>query len=370
MRTRQKTYQQIRSTLRRGLVCLWALFLVMTLNASGLFQAGSAFAITENTEAELTETQERIERSAAAYDEAVANIETIEKEIEKTQAEILELEASIAEQKQKSDEAIVWLYKWTSDGFPFINLILNAGSLQDFIISFEYLTRVQQSFYDEIMLLESLKQGLEEVNASLEEMKKDAKKEMILAEEALLEAQAAREEAQRKAEEEAAAEAEAAARAIALAQAQENAETSEADPNTDTGNNSNSGNSISDVDWSSDKATFVEEWGARIDAYFAGYPLAGQGRTFAAAAWDYGVDPRYSPAISHTESTRGLYCFRSYNAWGWGQYSWSSWEEAIYAHVGGLSRGYSYTICLADAKKYCENWEHWYNTTLKQMNMI
>jgi hypothetical protein len=156
--------------------------------------------------------------------------------------------------------------------------------------------------------------------------------------------------------------------AKALEQAQKDAAGSGSGGSSGSGNSG--GSNINDVDWTSDKSSFVDEWGPRIDAYMAGFPLAGQGRTFAAAAWDYGVDPRYSPAISHTESTRGLYCFRPYNAWGWGNYGWGSWEEAIYAHVRGLSRGYSYTICIADAQKYCTNWEHWYNTTLNQMNMI
>ena len=125
------------------------------------------------------------------------------------------------------------------------------------------------------------------------------------------------------------------------------------------------------ADWSSDKETFVSQWAGRIDAYLAGSPLAGQGATFASAAWDYGVDPRWSPAISNTESSKGLYCFQSHNAWGWGSYSWSSWEEAIDAHVRGLARGYGYTISVEAAKKYCPpNWEHWYNATLAQMNMI
>lgn len=358
---------------RRSLIGLWAFFLAITLSANGFFLAGSAHAITENTEAELTETQERIEKTAAAYDEATANLETIENEIADTQAKIDELQASIDEQKDTSDEATVELYKWYNNGFSFLSLVFESGSLKDFINSYEYLTRAQQARYSEIEQLSSLKHDLEDSSAHLEEMRQTAEQKKAVAADALKDAQTAREEAQKKAEEEAAAEAEAAAQAIAAAQAQEkaaeNPETLTPDPNTDA-NTGNTNTNISDVDWSSDKATFVAQWGARIDAYLSGSPLAGQGKTFAAAAWDFGVDPRYSPAISHTESTKGLYCFKPYNAWGWGQYSWSSWEEAIYAHVGGLSRGYSYTICLADAKKYCANWEHWYNTTLNQMNLI
>jgi hypothetical protein len=99
--------------------------------------------------------------------------------------------------------------------------------------------------------------------------------------------------------------------------------------------------------------------------------MAGQGRTFAEAAWNYGVDPRFSPAISNTESTKGRYCFLPHNAWGWGSVSWGSWEEAINAHVRGLANGYGGAISIAGAKKYCPpNWEHWYNSTLNEMNKI
>ena len=69
------------------------------------------------------------------------------------------------------------------------------------------------------------------------------------------------------------------------------------------------------------KAAFIEEWTARIDAYLAGSPLAGYGSVFAEAAWEYSIDPRWSPAISNTESSKGRICFLPHNAWGWGDVS-------------------------------------------------
>ena len=129
--------------------------------------------------------------------------------------------------------------------------------------------------------------------------------------------------------------------------------------------------SLHDVDWSVGKEVFVAEWTSRIDVYLAGSPLAGQGATFAEAAWNTGVDPRWSPAISNTESTKGSNCFKPYNAWGWGQSGWSSWEEAINAHVAGLASNYGYTISYANAKKYCPpNYDNWFNDTLAQMKTI
>ncbi len=128
---------------------------------------------------------------------------------------------------------------------------------------------------------------------------------------------------------------------------------------------------LSDVDFSCGKEAFLAEWTSRIDAYLAGSPLAGYGKVFAEAAWDNGVDPRWSPAISNTESSKGRNCFRPYNAWGWMAESWSSWEEAINAHVAGLARGYGYTISLENAKKYCPPTYHdWYAKTVSEMAKI
>lgn len=115
----------------------------------------------------------------------------------------------------------------------------------------------------------------------------------------------------------------------------------------------------------------MAQWGARIDAYLAGSPLAGYGSTFAAAAWDYGVDPRLSPAISAVESSKGRYCAYPHNAWGWGSVSWGSWESAIYAHTAGLASGYGGYLTYTMAKKYCPpNSSAWYSSVAANMAAI
>ncbi len=125
------------------------------------------------------------------------------------------------------------------------------------------------------------------------------------------------------------------------------------------------------VDWSVGKKAFLAEWTARIDAYLAGSPLAGYGAVFAEAAWDNGVDPRWSPAISNTESGKGQVCFRYCNAWGWGNTGWSDWETAIRSHIEGLASGYGYSITPGAAQTYCPpTWESWYAKTYEQMTLI
>ena len=124
----------------------------------------------------------------------------------------------------------------------------------------------------------------------------EALKEQSLAKDSLDEAMAIRQQA-----------IEAAAReAAAQAAAESEAQSGEQAGGESSGASSGSGAPAVDPvnSGNTDRDTFIAEWAPRIDAYMAGYPLAGYGSVFAAAAWDYGVDPRFSPAISWVESSR------------------------------------------------------------------
>ena len=125
------------------------------------------------------------------------------------------------------------------------------------------------------------------------------------------------------------------------------------------------------VDWTVGRQAFVEEWTTRIDNYLSGSALSGYGYAFAEAAWDNGVDPRWSPAISSTESGKGSVCFLPCNAWGWGESSWGDWDSAIRAHVAGLANGYGYSITYPAASAYCPpNTDFWYSNTFDQMSCM
>ena len=137
-------------------------------------------------------------------------------------------------------------------------------------------------------------------------------------------------------------------------------------------NKAAAGNPNDGVDFTVGRDAFVKEWGARLDAYLSGSTLAGYGEKFADAAFENGIDPRVSAAISNTESTKGANCFRSHNAWGWmGDTVWDSWETAIYAHAKGFADGYGYTVTLAGAQKYCPpTYQDWYSKTTAQIALI
>lgn len=145
-----------------------------------------------------------------------------------------------------------------------------------------------------------------------------------------------------------------------------------AEVNTKKGQSYASGGvGVYDVDFSCGREEFVVEWTARINDYLSGSPLAGYGSVFAEAAWQYGVDPRWSPAIANTESTKGRNCFAAHNAWGWTGGSWSNWAAAINSHVAGLSEVYGYTISRQNAERYCPpNATNWYYDTLSEMQGI
>jgi peptidoglycan hydrolase CwlO-like protein len=337
-----------------------------------VFEPAQAYGITNDIDAAPDELQQRIEKSAADYDSALKNVASIEKKIEKNEKKIKELEELLPIQRERSSEAVSEYYRMTSTGNVFLELLFGSQSLSDLLANYEYASRLQSKFLDEVTRTKNMAAELSDTHDALEADRKGAVEEAKRAEVALTQAKAAREEAQRKAREAA----EKAAKEAAEKKAAEKAKKKEEKKKTSQANQEESSESEptqtpSDVDWSDDKKAFVKEWTKRIDKYLKGSPMAGHGGTFAEAAWDNGVDPRWSPAISYTESSRGLYCFLPHNAWGWGNVSWPDWDTAIRAHVQGLKRGYGYTISVAAAKKYCPpNWRHWYDVTLAQMETI
>ncbi|MBQ3302698.1 MAG: hypothetical protein IJH04_11265 [Eggerthellaceae bacterium] len=352
-----------------------------------------AWAEDIDTDPQPDELQLRVEQTAAALEEAQARVAEAADDVEQNQAKIDEIERVLPAQKKRSENAARELYKLQQQSGSVIDLFLSSGSFGEFLQNLEYVNRISESNITEANRLSTTLAELEETQAELDAAHEDAVKLAAEAESALIAAQEARLEAQRRAEEEARRRAEEAAAAAAAAaaaekaaqeqaareaearaaQQQQAADDSRAETPSAPATSSSSGVTLipDGADWTLDEASFISEWTGRIDAYLAGSPLAGQGKTFAKAAWDYGIDPRWSPAISNTESSKGAVCFLPHNAWGWGSVSWDSWEEAINDHVRGLARGYGYTITPEAAAKYCPpNATHWYEVTVGQMNMI
>lgn len=79
----------------------------------------------------------------------------------------------------------------------------------------------------------------------------------------------------------------------------------------------------------------VEEFYARWNA-----PMGAHATYIVDVAAEFGIDYRLIPAISIVESSGGRYCFRPYNAFGWGKMGFASFEDAIYTVSKGLAEGY------------------------------
>ncbi len=357
---------------------LVAAFLSMLLVLAGAWSLPAALADDIDTDPQPDEFQQQIEDSATAYNDAMARVDELQKQIDENAQAIAELEEKIPLQKERASSACVDLYKAQQDTASILDLILSSESLGDFITRVDYFNAVTRSNLEQIESLSSMQDQLLQAQDQLNASKQEAADQAEAAQAALQQAQNARIEAQRRAVEEATRQTEEAqaAKAAQADKAKSADSSASSDSESDAGSSSGSAAeppaaSTDTADWSSDEDAFVSQWTARIDNYLAGSPLSGYGETFARAAWTYGVDPRWSPAISCVESTKGAYCFASHNAWGWGSVSWDSWEEAINAHVAGLARGYGYTLTYAAAQKYCPpNADHWYSTCLAQMNSI
>ncbi len=363
-------------------------------------QAGQLQQEAEQLQATANELQVQVEATAVEYNDAVARadelqaqVDDLQVQVDETQGRIDELDAELPGQQERSAQSVRTLYVMQQEGFGLLEVILASETLDDFLTRYEYVDCMNSHNNSELHRLEDMieelgqqREQLQEQQAELQEQQAEAQAEVERAEAALVEAQAAREAASAaavaKAQEQAAAEyaaemaeQERAAKATVQETGESEAVDAENDameqPETEEPEEVTETVQEDDVEWSSERDAFIAEWSGRIDSYLAGSPMAGQGSTFAAAAWDSGVDPRWSPAISTVESSTGAICFMPYNAWGWGSYSFGSWEEAIPAHVAYLGSMYGSTITPEAASIYCPpNATFWYNRCLEEMNKI
>lgn len=353
--------------------------LAVALTATPMLSPVAAYAASQATQDQLSAAQQKIEAATSAYNDARTKLDDLQKQIDSNEASIEEIEAKLPEQQAKASSAMRDLYKYQKGTNPIVSFLVNAQSLGEFIATCKYTNQITSSSVNEIEELNNMQTELEQNKAELQQAKSQLEAEQKNAEDALAQAQQLRSEAQAKAEQENAAElakleADKAAAAEKLSgEGVSGGNSSSQATNTNTTidttvNNSNTG--------SSDYDSFINEWTSRIDNYLAGSPMAGQGYNFAVAAWNTGVDPRWSPAIACIESTKGAYCANSYNAWGWsarggGWRSFGSWSEGISAHVAYLGANYGSTLTPAAAKKYCPpTWQDWYNKVAAQMNRI
>lgn len=391
---------------------VWALTLALCGALCPLTARADNASELESLRKQSDQMSEKIEQATTSYQDAAAEVSTIEEMIAENEGRTAEIEEQLPEQRQKAAASIKTLYMFQQSTPGLLELILSSESFNEFITTVRYIDTIHQRNTDEIDRFNRLNNELSQARSELETQHEVAAQKQDEALAALEQARAAKRELQQRADAIAAAEARQRAEAVAAAQKaieearqkreqeeaqkkqqqeQEQANQEEEQPKQDEPESNNeatfttSSGYTAVVEVPQEDMTSVSteplasnttdqetgDWAARIDAYLEGSPLAGYGATFAKAAATYGVDPRFSPAISCIESGKGAICFRPHNAWGWGSSSWGSWEEAINDHVAGLASGYGGTLTLEGAMRYCPpTYQEWYSSVLAEMNSI
>lgn len=350
----------LRSKLYRGISCAIALTAALTI-------AGTSVSLSHADE-EMDALEAQVKSSADTYNAAVARQAELESSIAELDARIAEIEKLLPAQQQRSDECARALYKYEYDSSSMLMTLLESTSVTDMLAVLDSYTWILEYNTQQIRNTAQMQQELKSSRSQLETDKADADDAAATAYSSLIEAQTVREQAAARAAAAQAAEQQAAQERIAASGGSIEDIAAAAASESATGETVSSSN----VGWDADKAAFVNEWAPRIDSYLSGSPMAGTGKYYAAAAWDNGVDPRWAPAISYVESSKGAVCFRSYNAWGYGSKSFSSWEDGINTIVGALGGSlYGGYLTREAAATYCPpNSENWYNTCAEQMAMI
>ncbi|MCC6102731.1 MAG: hypothetical protein LIV22_02720 [Olegusella sp.] len=354
------------SSLKRA--CVVAVCGAVLLAASALMAPCVAFADTDD---DLAAAAQEVQQTSEAYQAAEQKLNDIQSQVAENQAHIDEIEAQLPAQREKSASSIRTLYKMRQSSGGIVELILSSEDFNSLITTLQYLNVITDKNNDEVARLVAMEDDLQDTKEELEKEQSESQEAEQDAQAALEKAKASQAEVQQRAAEQAAAEKQDAEAALAQAQAKAGQTYTNASGNTATVETTSASAGTATVSFDTSSNDSVDAWAARIDAYLVGSPLAGYGHTFAQAALTYGVDPRWSPAIACEESGKGSYCFASYNAWGWGGSGWSSWDEAINAHVAGLAAGYGYTISIQAAQKYCPpNWQEWYYNVSAEMSKI
>ena len=366
--------------IRTGAKTCGALLVIGSLTCALLQIAAQPTTAMADPVEELQAIQKKIQQGNEDYEKATARIDDVQADIDANEERIADLEEKLPDARKQAATSMRTNYKLQQSTGGILSLLLSSEDFYDLLTTIQYLDVIQEHNNEAVDELLAMADDLEATRVSLNAQMQEAEEAQAEVQDALDAANAAREElyAEIRAQEEAEAAQRRAAIEAAKRKQEEQKEQQEGQNGsfaTESGNQSEVQVPVTGdpgaVDMGSDKQKFVSEWTQRLDAYLAGSPLAGQGKTFAEAAWEFGVDPRLSPAISTVESSTGRVCFLPHNAWGWGASSWSSWEEAIWDHVEGLAIGYGGQLTYAGAQKYCPpNADLWYASVLANMESM
>ena len=319
----------------------------------------------------------KVKETASAYNSAVARQQQLASEISTLNGKIAKLEKELPAQKKRSNASYRALYKYQYDTSSVVMMLLSSKSITDMLATLDSYNWIIDYNTSEIAKTVKMESEYKESKSKLESDKSEADSAASSAYSSLQAAKQARQEAKERAiaeqKAEAAAKKKAAEAAVKAAKTEKEKKAAKKQVTEAKEESSgSSSSSASNVSWSNSKTAFVNKWAPRINAYLAGSPTAGTGKYYAEAAWDNGVDPRWAPAISCVESSKGAACFASHNAWGYGSSGFSSWQEGINTVVSALSGSmYGGYLTRKAAATYCPPTpDSWYSKCKAEMAKI
>lgn len=194
--------------------CTAGLTAVLTCAGALTPWAGSAYAASSATMAELEQLTAQVRDAAAAHDEAMATAADLDAQISAQAAEIVHIEQEVLPaQRERASQAAANLYKMRETSGNIVSMLFSTSSLSDFITSMKYLTTIQDGNVDILEDLEETRSELSTRLAELSSMKDQAVQQEQLASDALQQVSDAQAAMQQRANSEDAAEAEAARKA-------------------------------------------------------------------------------------------------------------------------------------------------------------
>lgn len=184
----------------------------------------------ERLRAEAQNMAQTIEDTTAAYQQAAADADLLERQIADNEARAAEINAKLPEQRERAARSIKELYLFQKSTPGLLELILSSEDFNQFITTLSYLDTIHSRNADQIKQLASLSDELDSTIIELNLQRDVAQQKKQEALEALDEARAARKWLQDRADAIAATEAAERAKAIAAARAAVKAASSSAAP--------------------------------------------------------------------------------------------------------------------------------------------
>ena len=124
--------------------------LAVAFTAAPALSPEAAYAVSSETQAELNETQQKVDEATKAYEEAQGNVESLQKLIDENQADIAEIEGQLPGQRDRAAEAMRLQYKYQKNSKSLLGIVLGTTSFDDVISTLTYMDQIQESNNQEI----------------------------------------------------------------------------------------------------------------------------------------------------------------------------------------------------------------------------